>query len=323
METQAGTEIDDLLGLKNNFMKYTINGVEIQFDTEDILKVCNQLRLWRINEMGYVEDQTGCLLSHIIMNHRSNKDTRVNHKDGNKLDYRKMNLRICSNRESTIAAKLRKTNTSGYRGICFRSGRKSKPWQAQITVNGKQLYLGMFKKAATAAQAYNVAALKHFGEFAVLNQTPTQIRKDKRAKDKKAKEQKRKKNSKKSPLLYTMTREEWREMKDKELKGEPETTMEEELDQESKRLAKKINSVQATYLLKTALKKEELNREEIFKSLIVYIQVLKEKLKVVEDEMEIRNIDSVVCSSFFEVSKTFDGDIREIEKLYLENTLYK
>jgi len=38
-----------------------------------------------------------------------------------------------------------------------------------LTVNGKTTYLGSFHDQKQAAKAYDTAAKKYFGEFAVLN----------------------------------------------------------------------------------------------------------------------------------------------------------
>ena len=42
-------------------------------------------------------------------------------------------------------------------------------WKSLITVNKKEVYLGVFPSEFEAASAYNSAALKLFGEFACLN----------------------------------------------------------------------------------------------------------------------------------------------------------
>lgn len=42
-------------------------------------------------------------------------------------------------------------------------------WDAQIKVNGKQVYLGRFNKIEDAANAYDKAAVKFFGEHARPN----------------------------------------------------------------------------------------------------------------------------------------------------------
>jgi hypothetical protein len=41
---------------------------------------------------------------------------------------------------------------------------------AQIGVQGRQIYLGLFLSKGDAARAYNQAARTHFGSYARLNQ---------------------------------------------------------------------------------------------------------------------------------------------------------
>jgi hypothetical protein len=47
---------------------------------------------------------------------------------------------------------------------------EAKNWRAQITVNYKNINLGRFMNEQEAALAYNAAALKYYGQFAVLNE---------------------------------------------------------------------------------------------------------------------------------------------------------
>jgi hypothetical protein len=47
--------------------------------------------------------------------------------------------------------------------------RKGHNWRSQITVRGKQHFLGYFRFKIQAARAYNDAARQFFGEFAWLN----------------------------------------------------------------------------------------------------------------------------------------------------------
>jgi len=92
----------------------------------------------------------------------------VDHINGDTLDNRKSNLRICTpsgnaaNREKPI------TNTSGYKGVRKANSRKN-GWRAQIKVDGKFKHLGNFSSKKDAARAYNKAAKKYRGEFARPN----------------------------------------------------------------------------------------------------------------------------------------------------------
>ena len=56
---------------------------------------------------------------------------------------------------------------SRFKGVNLTSnGRR---WRSQICVNGKRMFLGTFAKEIDAAKAYDAAARKHFGEFAMPN----------------------------------------------------------------------------------------------------------------------------------------------------------
>ena len=95
------------------------------------------------------------------------KGMEVDHINGNPLDNRKSNLRIC-----TIAENLRnkgagKNNTSGYKGVSW--VKRNKRWLAQIKHNGKQVYIGHYKNKEEAARAYDKKAKELHGEYAYLN----------------------------------------------------------------------------------------------------------------------------------------------------------
>ena len=91
----------------------------------------------------------------------------TDHINGNILDNRRANLRTCTNSQNQANSKLRKDNTSGYKGVNFIP--KTKNWQASIRLKGKKLYLGHFVNKELAARAYNSAAKLYFGKFAKLN----------------------------------------------------------------------------------------------------------------------------------------------------------
>lgn len=91
----------------------------------------------------------------------------VDHINGDGLDNRKCNLRVCNRAQNGGNSKLRSNNKSGYRGV---SRYKNTLWQVHISAGGAaKRYLGVFKDIKEAAKAYNIAALEYFGEFARLN----------------------------------------------------------------------------------------------------------------------------------------------------------
>ena len=63
--------------------------------------------------------------------------------------------------------KAPRDNTSGYKGVSFHKA--SGKWRADICVARKRIALGLFSTPEEAANAYDVAAIEHFGEFALIN----------------------------------------------------------------------------------------------------------------------------------------------------------
>jgi hypothetical protein len=57
------------------------------------------------------------------------------------------------------------SNTTGYRGV----GKRGNSFQARITKDDRDHYLGRFETKELAAHAYDKAAKEYFGEFAWLN----------------------------------------------------------------------------------------------------------------------------------------------------------
>ena len=102
-------------------------------------------------------------LHRIIM--RAPKGMDVDHINGNGLDNRKRNLRICTRSQNLMNGKKKRKNK--YKGTSW--DKRKKKWEAFIGYNHKKISLGYYKKAKEAGKAYNAGAKKIFGKFARLN----------------------------------------------------------------------------------------------------------------------------------------------------------
>lgn len=89
----------------------------------------------------------------------------VDHINGNGLDNRRENLRLCTAKENIWNQRRRTKNTSGFKGVNKSGGM----WRARIKVNNQEIPLGCYEDATEAARAYDYAAKKYFGEFARTN----------------------------------------------------------------------------------------------------------------------------------------------------------
>lgn len=97
------------------------------------------------------------------------KDTviQVDHIDGNGLNNRRANLRPCSIEENVRNKRSRLNSSSEYVGVYW--NKIMGIWGAQIACKNKTTHLGFFKDAKIAAIAYDIEALKNYGEFARTN----------------------------------------------------------------------------------------------------------------------------------------------------------
>lgn len=96
------------------------------------------------------------------------KGMDVDHKNHDKLDNRKTNLRVCTRSENMQNLKFHSNVSSKYKGVCW--DKRSDKWCAKIVINYHTINLGRFNSEEEAARAYNLAAAKYFGDFAYLNE---------------------------------------------------------------------------------------------------------------------------------------------------------
>jgi hypothetical protein len=122
---------------------------------------------WTLDRSGYVVMSSGNYLLHRVVL-QPGKGQVVDHINHDKLDNRRINLRICTSKENLRNRVVHKNNMSGIKGVRAH-GRK---FLARISADGTNHYLGLFPTREEAAAAYDVAAKELFGEFAHLNVAP-------------------------------------------------------------------------------------------------------------------------------------------------------
>lgn len=92
---------------------------------------------------------------------------QVDHWNGNGLDNRRENLRLCSNQQNSQNRGLGRNSSTGFKGVTWHKGREK--YRAYIKVNGRQIHIGYYKTSIEAAQAYDGRAVELFGRFARIN----------------------------------------------------------------------------------------------------------------------------------------------------------
>ncbi|MCK5611537.1 HNH endonuclease [Candidatus Pacearchaeota archaeon] len=113
------------------------------------------------------ESKDGAVSMHRRILGKAVKGLKSDHRDRNGLNNQRYNLRICTHAENMRNRRIQCNNKSGYKGVSW--NRREKKWLAQIKFNGKTIYLGRYFCLIKAAEAYDAAAEKYYGEFARLN----------------------------------------------------------------------------------------------------------------------------------------------------------
>ena len=117
--------------------------------------------------------QTTCFMHRLILGLQPG-DPQVDHRDGDGLNNQRNNLRLATNSQnqanSNGSPSRRKSRYKGVywnRDSRYRAGGR---WRAEIKVNGRKM-ARIARTEIDAARIYNELAIRHFGEFARLNDT--------------------------------------------------------------------------------------------------------------------------------------------------------
>lgn len=122
---------------------------------------------WRKTTFGYaiayrkgVGDRIW--MHRLIMN--PDKGVLVDHRDRNKLNNRRSNLRIANKSLNAVNSKIHTNNTSGVTGVSFDKARNK--WKAFASQQNKFVFIGRFDSKRAAINARVECASKLYGSFA-------------------------------------------------------------------------------------------------------------------------------------------------------------
>lgn len=163
----ASSRKENLYDLSGEFaIGYTNKMEEFWIDKDDV-ELCQQY-CWSIKSNGYLQARdksTGDVIyiHRLIMRFPDSELYNVDHKNHNKWDNRKCNLRIATRSENTMNSVTPSTNSSGVKGVIWHSS--AEKWQASITIQGEKLYLGIYSNFEDAVKARKNAEVKYCGEY--------------------------------------------------------------------------------------------------------------------------------------------------------------
>ena len=146
-------------------------GLYIIVDDDDFEKVSSiNWYLWERRGQKYAQSRDLKKCHRYILN--PPHDSPVDHINGNGLDNRKGNLRVCTLSQNARNKKdLYPNKKVLFRGVSLDNSQshRNKPYLAKITLNYKTINLGRYRTAEEAARAWDKKAYEISKEFCVLN----------------------------------------------------------------------------------------------------------------------------------------------------------
>lgn len=141
-----------------------VNDIYVDIDLDDVPTV-KTLGL-SLTGSGYVytynrQSQVREFLHRLLIN--CPIDMEVDHIDGNKLNNKKGNLRICTKQQNMYNRAQHKNKTVPYKGVsfCTTTGR----YKARINKDKSSIFIGRFDTAEEAHAAYCAYAKMLYGNF--------------------------------------------------------------------------------------------------------------------------------------------------------------
>jgi len=143
--------VSDFGNVRNDKTGLLLNPRKNYYFTIDLCKnkIGKTFRIHRLIALAFIENP-------------ENKEC-VDHIDGNSQNNNLTNLRWATISENNRNSKMNVNNTSGTKGVSFK--KSNNKWKAEITIEGKYIYIGCFEKIEDAILARQAKANEIFGEF--------------------------------------------------------------------------------------------------------------------------------------------------------------
>ncbi len=146
---------------------HSIHTVEVDKDIYEQIKCFK----WRVRKDSIVactsEKIKDRLLHRFVANPTENQT--VDHKDTNRLNNTRKNLRCVTNQHNcmNMSGKKSARSKTKYKGVSWKSDRGK--WHSRIMFNYKEINLGGYDTSEAAAKAYDEKARELYGSYATYN----------------------------------------------------------------------------------------------------------------------------------------------------------
>lgn len=125
---------------------------------------------WAYVRAGYALSPAGMYLHHLIVG-KPSKGFHVDHINRDKLDNRRVNLRVVTCNQNYLNSDLRGASS----GLVYTPGGR---WKARIHYHGKEIHLGVFdtREEAAAFRAKAVEERKHCTSYAMFEEAMLKVK---------------------------------------------------------------------------------------------------------------------------------------------------
>ena len=149
------------------YLKLSNSSSLVKLDDEDYDRLPGYL--WSLGKGNIYNSRFNLILCRFILG-ITDISLQPDHIDRDIFNCQKENLRVCTKQQNCFnrgKGEYLKKPSSKYKGIYWMKNRKC--WAVRIYVNGQRLSLKTYKSEIKAAEAYNEAVKKYYGEFGYLN----------------------------------------------------------------------------------------------------------------------------------------------------------